>query len=160
MKRLALLVTLIGALMPSVLVAALPPTAYQTARVSAPNHVQIEITTVTPPRAGQSECVILGRIVTVFKGTVRVNQNVTLRKSCIGPAIGQTGSAAVLPPGPQIYVQTADLQRARFLEAFLSNAPVDIVSDQAVIIPSPSQTPRCNPASLGPICVPNRNVWG
>jgi hypothetical protein len=156
MKRLAFAAAFMSGLMPSILAAALPPTAYQNARVSAPHHVQIAVTRVTPPANGARDCVVTGRIVTVFKGPLRVGDSVSLRKSCTGRAIGQIAQPDLLPPGPQIYVETANLQRARYLEAFLNNDPIELAADQAVIITSPSRTPRCSPASPGPICVPTR----
>lgn len=145
----------IGFLVPTVLMAALPPTALLQARMEAPHHVQIAITRVTPPSGPQfGKCVIQGTIVRVFKGNLRVNSPITVRKSCIGPAIGVADRGDNPPPGGAIYVQTSQLQRARFLEAFLADTPADITFDQAVIIPAPSNRPLCAASTPGSICNP------
>jgi hypothetical protein len=155
MKRLVLIALASLSLTPTLLRAALPPSAYQRARETSAHHVQIAISRVTPPqRGGEIVCEITGRVVTVFKGSLRVGQTISVHKSCDGPAIGQATAATPLPPGPQIYVQTSVMQRARYIEVFLANDPLDIISDQAVIIPAPSPRPRCNASALTSICIP------
>jgi hypothetical protein len=151
----------LGLLIPTMLAAALPPSALLRARLEASHHVQIAITRVTPPSGPQfGNCIIEGTIVRVFKGDLRLNSAITVRKSCIGPAIGVAGRGDVPPPGGAIYVQTAQLQRARYIEAFLAGTPADVSFDQAVIITAPSDRPRCTASMPDSICNPDARPAG
>jgi hypothetical protein len=121
--------------------AILPPDDYLNGRQSAENHVQIGISTITPPDGGMGRCLLSGRVVQVFRGSLVRGQEVTFEVSCY--RFGQ------LPIGETLWTDYDALAEARYVEAFMSGFPTPkIVLDQVEIILQPREWPYCAANSL------------
>jgi hypothetical protein len=121
--------------------ALLPPDAYLNGRQSAENHVQIGISTITPPEGGMGRCVLAGRVVQVFRGALIRGQEVTFEVSCY--RYGQ------LPIGETLWTDYDALAEARYVEAFMTGTTAPkVVLDQVEIILQPREWPYCAADSL------------
>jgi hypothetical protein len=145
-KSGCLKVLLIGsALLPSLAHAIMPPDVYRNSRINADHHVQITVTQVTPPlNTDQGKCTVQGEVARVFKGNLKIGASVNLTLSCEEAALGRAAIPTPRMVGGALYTPTSTVQRARFLEAFITGSPPDIVNDQAVILPALTAQPRCN----------------
>ena len=121
--------------------AILPPDAYLNGRQSAQNHVQIGISTISPPAGGMGRCQLSGRVVQVFRGDLVRGQEVAFEVSCY--RYGQ------LPIGETLWTDYDALAEARYVEAFMTGYPEPkVVLDQVEIILQPREWPYCAADSL------------
>jgi hypothetical protein len=121
--------------------AVLPPDSYLNARQAAENHVQIGISTITPPPGGMGRCVLGGRVVQVFRGSLARGQEITFDISCY--RYGQ------LPIGETLWTDFDALSQARYVEAFMTGGPrPKVMLDQVEIIVQPREWPYCATDSL------------
>jgi len=118
--------------------AAIPETAYRTARRKAELHVQMTVTAVYVPRETPGKCVVEGKVVRVFRGRIEDGADVTLEIRC------RRESDKERPSGIQ-YLDAESLQAAKFLEAYINSTPDgghSVALWQQRVIEAPSDTPQ------------------
>lgn len=121
--------------------AILPPDDYLSGRQTATNHVQIGISTIQPPAGGMGRCILGGRVVQVFRGTLVRGEEVSFEVSCY--RYGQ------MPIGETLWTDFDALAEARYVEAFMTPGPnPQVVLDQVEIIQQPREWPYCAADSL------------
>lgn len=141
MKFLIPLGALAALLGTGLVLAALPPQAYLSARAEAPHHVQISIRSVAAPRAGDMFCSVTAEVVRRFRGSLKKGHLMTLQVDCQRPGMGFVG--------PQIVIDEATLRAARFAEVFLTgDDPPQVIRWQFHPIEKSSARPRCSVREL------------
>lgn len=125
----------------------LPPYVYEEARMTATDHIQVEVLQVARPAASQyaprgdhGACRVDGRVAQVFRGRLRVGEQVVFTISCA------TREARV-PVGGTLWTDMDALTGARVLEGFFNRADGGLVvaRDQIHIVPAIRATPYCGP---------------
>lgn len=117
--------------------AMMPPEEYRKARDGAQFHLQLSVAKVTPPARFPGQCIVEGKAVTVFRGALARGASMRLEVSC-----KRDGDRA--PPGGEFWVRWEELERARFLEAYVNREGEGyaIATWQSAIIGAPSAKPQ------------------
>ncbi len=121
--------------------AMMAPEYYRKARAEAPYHVQVAITTVDAPRKGAGTCAVEGKVEEVFKDTgdkLPKGTNVGFAVACRRPG-------DVVPLGGTVWLDTAALENAEFIEVYLVDDPgggFNVALWNYKIIAAPSPTPQ------------------
>lgn len=125
----------------SVAHAVMAPEVYEEGRRSAANHLQIGVDSVVPPSGGRGDCVVSGRVLTVFRGDMKPGEAINFNVSCY--------LRGGVPAGGTLWTDYDALKRAKYLEAFMTKGPQpQIVLDQVEIILAPRATAYCHDDSL------------
>ncbi len=134
--------------MPATTLAVLPPDVYREARRTADHHVQTEVTGVKAPAKTPGDCIIEGRVATVFRGDLAKGTPVSYPVACL-----RTGD---MPPvGGTLWGNADELTSARFMEVYLNGqAPrLSVARWQYRIISGPTKAPVC------PVDKPGLTCW-
>ncbi|MDZ4777893.1 MAG: hypothetical protein SGJ23_14030 [Alphaproteobacteria bacterium] len=125
----------------------LPPYVYEEARMTATEHVQVEVVRVGRPAATEHNphgdhglCRVDGRVAQVFRGRLRVGEQVVFEVSCA------TRDARV-PVGGTLWTDMHALTGARVLEGFFNRegGRLAVARDQIEIVPMVRALPYCGP---------------
>src|SRR6185369_10806784 len=110
------------------------PWVYRDARMAAPNHIQAKI-------VGRTGARLEIEVVRAFRGALRPGTRLTIFASL--PPYG--------PPmiGGTIYTDAAQIDAARYVEAFLSAAPHEVVFDQIKFLSEITNRPSGDPSLEG-----------
>lgn len=117
--------------------AMMPPEEYRKARASAQFHVQLSVSKVTRPARFPGPCSVEGKVVTVFRGALAAGMPMRLDVSC-------KRDADRAPPGGEFWTRWEELERARFLEAYVNRGGEGyaIAAWQSAIIGAPGAKPQ------------------
>jgi len=127
----------------------LPPYVYEEARMSATEHIQVEVLQVArpavspySPNGDHGQCRVDGRVAQVFRGRLRVGDTVVFEVSC-------ATRDARIPAGGTIWTDMDALMRARVLEGFFNRegGRLAVARDQISIVPSVRAVAYCGPPS-------------
>lgn len=123
----------------------LPPHVYEEARLTATEHVQVEVVGVGKPAATADSppgdhglCRVHGRVAQVFRGRLRVGERVTFDVSC-----ATRGSR--VPMGGTLWTDMHALSEAHVVEGFFNREGERLVvaGDQIEIVPMVRRVPYC-----------------
>jgi len=117
--------------------AMMPPEEYRKARDGAQFHLQLALNKVTPPARFPGQCLVEGKVVTVFRGALAAGTPMRLEVSC-----KRDGDRA--PPGGEFWTRWEELAQARFLEAYVNREGEGyaIAAWQSAMIGKPSAKPQ------------------
>lgn len=125
----------------------LPPYVYEEARANASEHVQVEVVRIGLPQPSEyyprgeaGQCRVDGRVAQVFRGRLRVGEQVVFEVWC-------ATADARLPAGGTIWTDMQGLRSARVLEGFFNRegGALTVARDQIQIVPAVRATPYCGP---------------